>query len=53
MPRGFSKFAAAGFGTCLILLCIVFGLGTLNFNPPDPLGADAPSDLFSATRARA
>ena len=24
MPRGFSKFAAAGFGTCLILLCVVF-----------------------------
>ena len=26
MPRGFSKFAAAGFGTCLILLCVVFAL---------------------------
>jgi hypothetical protein len=52
MPRGFSKFAAAGFGTCLILLCVVFGLGTLNFRSPAPVGADAQASSFSAVRAR-
>ena len=51
MPRGFSKFAAAGFGTCLILLCVVFAFGAWNFRSPAPLGADAPNDVFSAMRA--
>ena len=51
MPRGFSKFAAAGFGTCLILLCVVFVLGMWSFRSPAPLLADAPNDAFSAMRA--
>ena len=51
MPRGFSKFAAAGFGTSLILLCLVFALGAWNFRSPAPLGADAPNEVFSAMRA--
>src|SRR6186713_2668851 len=51
MPRGFSKFAAAGFGTCLILLCVVFGFGTFSFRSPAPVAADAAPGSFSAMRA--
>jgi len=51
MPRGFSKFAAAGFGTCLILLCIVFAFGTFSFRSPAPVAADAAPGSFSAMRA--
>jgi hypothetical protein len=52
MPRGSSKLAAAGFGTCLLLLGAVFALSTLSFRSPEPLGPDAPQDAFSAARAR-
>src|SRR4029453_17679592 len=48
MPRGVSKFAAAGFGTCLVLLCVVFALGAWSFRWPAPLSADAPNGVFSA-----
>jgi Peptidase family M28 len=51
MPRGASKFAAAGFGTCLILLCVVYALCVLNFRSPAPLSDDADTDAFSAMRA--
>ena len=53
MPRGASKFAAAGLGTCLALLFVVGYSSLLINDPPQPLGADAPSDSYSAARARA
>jgi hypothetical protein len=52
MPRHFSKFASAGFGTCLLLLAVVFGISALGFSSPEPLGAGAPPDQFSSARAR-
>ncbi len=51
MPRGFSKFAAAGFGTCLLLLCVVFAVGAFSFRSPAPVAADAATGVFSAMRA--
>jgi hypothetical protein len=53
MPRGASKFAAAGLGLCLVLLGLVGYLATLPGEPPAPLGADAPTNVYSAARARA
>jgi len=53
MPRGASKFAAAGLGICFVLLAIVGLFAALRAQPPSPLGADAPADVFSAARARA
>ncbi len=53
MPRGSSKFAAAGFALCLLLLLAEFALSVWSNSPPDPLTIDAPSDVFSAGRARA
>ena len=53
MPRGISKFASAGFLVCLLLLVVVFVLSMLGFRSPDPLGADAPANVYSAARARA
>src|SRR4051812_13339626 len=52
MPRGFSKFAAAGLHICLALLCGVFVLSLLTLAPPHPLGVDAAPNVFSAGRAR-
>ena len=53
MPRRASKFAAAGFVGCLLLLAVVFALTTLSLAPPAPLGLHAPENSFSAARARA
>ena len=53
MPRGASKFAAAGLGICLALLFVVGYFSLLSSDPPQPLGFDAPSDSYSAARARA
>jgi hypothetical protein len=53
MPRGASKFAAAGFGVCILLLGVVGYLATFRTAPPQPVGIDAPSNVFSAARARA
>ncbi len=53
MPRGSSKFAAAGFVACLLLLSVVFTLKALSLVPPAPLGLDAPESSFSSARARA
>jgi hypothetical protein len=53
MPRGTSKLAAAGFGLCLLLVVAEFLWSMWNFRSPDPLGSDAPPDVFSAARARA
>ena len=53
MPRGASKFAAAGLGLCMVLLSLVGYLSTLRGEPPAPVGADAPADVYSAARARA
>ncbi len=53
MPRGFSKFASAGFGTSLLVLAAVFLLSMLGSRSPEPLAPDAPEDAFSSARARA
>jgi hypothetical protein len=53
MPRGTSKLAAAGFGLCLLLLAAELLWSIWSVRSPDPVGADAPPDVFSAARARA
>jgi hypothetical protein len=53
MPRGASKFAAAGLGICLLLLGVVGYVATFRATAPEPVGIDAPPNVFSAARARA